>query len=161
MTPEAISLLKERIDKELHNSFKTLEETIVTYKDALDLNRIGFNESCSTYFGEVNEGEFWAFQRDAHEKEFMTGVLAPTYQQAFSFIERVYAVKGYTIHTNSNGTWNFAIHQWNFDNNIGQWEYINNISSQETQRLSEMACFKKLIELVDIRIELIKKMKPL
>lgn len=153
MSQDPKQLLKENIQKELSNSEIELEDIIVTTQDAIDLQRIGFNEPCGTYFGEVNGGELWPFQRNINESEFSHGFLAPSYQQAFGFISRVYAIRGYTVHADSNGTWNFKIHKWNFDNNVGKWEFISNISSYETQRMSEKACMKKLLELVDERIK--------
>jgi hypothetical protein len=153
MSQDLKQLLKDNIQRELTNTEIELEEMIVTTKHAIDLHRIGFNESCYTYFGEVNGGELWPFQRNFSEKEFKLGFLAPAYSQAFEFISRVYAIRGYTAHADSNGTWNFKIHKWNFNNNVGQWEFISNISSYKTKRLAEIACMAKLVELVDERIK--------
>jgi len=145
-------LLCKRISEELQKKEVKLEDTIVERSDAIKLHQLGFNESCCTYYGEVNGGELWAFQRNFNEKEFNLGILAPSYDQALSFLKRVYGIKGCVTHAESNGTWTFKTHKWNCDNNVGKWEYITNVSSYESKRLAEIACFKKVFELVQERL---------
>lgn len=145
-------MLKERISIELAKKSVELEDVVVNYVEANQLNTIGFNEPTFAFFSEVNEEEIKLFQKNWYEVTFDIGLSAPTYQQAFSFINRVYGIKGYTTHAKSNGKYNFTIYKWNFDNNVGNWEYINNISSSDTIKLAESACLKKLLELTLERI---------
>lgn len=145
-------LMREHISNALIKKDEGIENSIVEPGDAIKLNQVGFNENCTAYYGEVNGGELIAFQKNYYDSLMVMGFLAPSYEQALSFINRVYAIKGCVVHANSNGTWKFEVNKWNFDNPVGQWERVFIVNSYNQKRDAEIACFKRVFELVEERI---------
>ena len=129
-----------------------MEEEFVPYSLALELNELGFNEICLTYYnfdGKIERSDDWAFGVDMENKRDRNQCLAPLWQQVFRFfreqllldsciipywfIDGEYKVKKYT----------YSIEPSNrFD------EYFDCDSDEyDTYKDAELECLRKLIEL--------------
>jgi hypothetical protein len=113
------------------------------YPEAFELKELGFNEPCFGYYHEdmsisytgifgQNTNSFWL---PSPNKIFT----APTYSQAFRWFRKEYALESYIRA-------NLCVdvpktYQFNIDDNIDDIWY-------ETYEEAELACLKKLIEIV-------------
>ena len=113
------------------------------HPEALELKKLGFNEPCFGYYHEdmsisytgifgQNTNSFWL---PSPNKIFT----APTYSQAFRWFRKEYALESYIRP-------NLCVdvpktYQFNINNNIDDVWY-------ETYEEAELACLKKLIEIV-------------
>jgi len=128
-------------------------EEIVPYEDSLALSQIGFVQSCWHAYHDLT----WPSKEDKHKLEtihsltsymsshahqYINPVLAPTYSQAFRWFRQ----KGYIVNIicdaeNVNHRYMFDIFydiQFMFES---RYEF-------ETYEEAELACLKKLIEIV-------------
>ena len=105
-------------------------------EQALALKELGFDKECFAYFFYNGAYSKWVLNVDNKEYEYSNTIKAPTFSQAFRFFREKY---GYlpNIH-NFNG--NFKATLSGNCNWLGSWT--------KTYEEAELACLKKLIEIV-------------
>ena len=120
----------------------------IPYKEALALKELGFNERCFGYYDNtVIRG--WLFDTDLKPE---TLLFAPTYSQAFRFFREKYKLQpsvnsfcfeeySFTIMDSRNKILYPIHHKLLNDGKKNPWEY-------ETYPEAELACLRKLIEIV-------------
>ena len=116
-----------------------MEKEFVPYELALRLKELGFNEPC---FGMYCEGRFHLLYPNSYKdipEDFYREVDAPTYSQSFKWFREKYEYWCY-IKEASKGTCRFYIEK--FDEKFFNSDII------DTQEEAELACLKKLIEIV-------------
>jgi hypothetical protein len=130
-------------------------EEIVLYQEALALSQIGFVQSCWHAYHDLT----WPSKEDKHKLEtvhsltsymesqahqYINPVLAPTYSQAFRWFRNNYRLNAqiafceYAV--SSENSWKYTL-----DNptNVQIWN-----GKFSTYEEAELACLKKLIEIV-------------
>ena len=135
-----------------------MEREFVSYTEALALKELGFDEKCYGYF--TRDEEFFYFDVDdlssAYTKNMDNIVVnsvnglectAPLYQQAFRWFREKYGLKG-EVDT-ADMIWS----KWSFKTELKGSTYI--LYSGLTEKIyfntyeeAELACLKKLIEIV-------------
>lgn len=120
--------------------------------ESLELKDLGYN---TPGFGEYRQWDGCELYLELYQDDncestnpFTTEALAPLWQEAFDFVEKKFHMKADVGHSDANGTYKFTIWKWNFDNTVGKWERIGNIASYETRFEANIACLRKLIELI-------------
>jgi hypothetical protein len=130
-----------------------MEKEFIPYEQALALKELGFNEPCWCYFMNgifhpsliINDYEYLNQMPQKHI-EF---VLAPLYQQAFKWFREKYKLyPEIGLHDREDEkTWRFTIsilgyYELAYNQNVGKEPY------HKTYEEAELACLKKLIEIV-------------
>jgi hypothetical protein len=100
-----------------------MEKDFVPYEPALELKELGFDEPCFGYYIELRNPQEGILTIDKCENN-INGVLAPTFSQAFRWFREKYKKS----------------HIWLMDELLDSGEY--------TYEEAEIACLKKLIEIV-------------
>ena len=128
-----------------------MEKEFLTYKQALSLKELGFDEHClafwdgkntdTFYFNNIRDasGDYVPFQKHDRLKWFG----APLYQQAFRWFRENY---NWTIKVNqvSKNNWSYTLN--NFPKDITYYGEV-----YKTYEEAESACIDKLIEIVQQR----------
>jgi len=145
----------------------------IPYEEALALKELGFDESCfATYNMDRKvsrnpshnmedlpiEGQPYYWQ---NSKIHISCITAPLYQQAFRWFREKHNIQGYiyssTVRGNSEKTKQFTGYIWNI-NGIDM-PFISTDARDElhdTYEEAELACLKKLIEIVKSKKDEIK-----
>ena len=116
-----------------------MTQEFIPYEQALELKKLGFNEECLGYYNidpSLNHVYFNLIRPFQHE----WCLSAPLYQQSF----RWFREKGYRFTLSSdyeNGIYFFDV--WKNNQFMFETDYIYN-----TYEEAELACLKKLIEIV-------------
>jgi hypothetical protein len=114
-----------------------MNKEFIPYEQALELKELGFNELCLFYYGD-NEA-----LRIYHQSEIYDDLIgAPLYQQAFRWFREKYGIVGIV----KFGTQEFTYNIYNNDA-IGLLTK-DSLDFNGTYEEAEIACLKKLIELV-------------
>jgi hypothetical protein len=126
-----------------------MEKEFVTYELALRMKALGFNEPClGSYYSDseenFKEGAF-DYRRQLNIEysiysENTYYILAPTWQQAFRWFRQEHNLK---FHIRED-VWN----NWCSLKMIRHDDYIS-IGEYKTYEESELACLKKLIEIIE------------
>ena len=134
-----------------------IEKEFVPYEEALALKQLGFDEPCFAFYDESlyfpnNENQYGTF---CNQKLDVTSCSAPLYQQAFKWFREKYDFH-YSIdrkRSQHDFEWGYNWSLYNYtgicseyltshpDAPAGEWVY-------ETYEEAELACLKKLIEIV-------------
>ena len=105
----------------------------IPYEQALALKGLGFDEECFSFYnaiGELYESEgYYSYSKNVHQFE----VVAPLYQQAFRWFRE------------KHGLWQFIEFDDNHYNPVVQSSLVYYCDTYEE---AELACLKKLIELL-------------
>lgn len=117
------------------------EKEFVPYEESLELKELGFNKPCF--------GRFASDGRIMLEPTYKTGfTLAPTYSQAFRWFREEYNINT-IVYSNASG----YLFQW--QDAVGgthrgwsEYEGPNYSGVLDTYEDAELACLKKLIEIV-------------
>ena len=146
-----------------------MNKEFIPYEQALELKELGFNEECLAYYhqDQMLEIDSLGIKRDHYRGKF--GVLAPLYQQAFRWLRNQYITKRYINERGDYIEGNFFMLPLIFPNGyeikllkqstsytiVGGREipfyaepeavYKETTESYES---AELACLKKLIEIV-------------
>ena len=106
-----------------------MNNLFVPYEQALHLKELGFQEECLAYYhqDQMLEKDSLGIKRDHYRGKF--GVLAPLYQQAFRWFRDKYDLFISIMH---------------YENGYS----INDLRRFDTYEEAELACLKKLIEIV-------------
>jgi hypothetical protein len=114
-----------------------MNKEFIPYEQALELKELGFNELCLFYYGD-NEA-----LRIYHQSEIYDDLIgAPLYQQAFRWFREKYGIVGIV----KFGTQEFTYNIYNNDA-IGLLTK-DSLDFNGTYEEAELACLKKLIEIV-------------
>ncbi len=107
-----------------------MKNEFVPYEEALSLKELGFNDDCLGWFRDkvILYGE-----KDGYDEVY--GLKAPLYQQAFRWFREKHDKQSW-IHKPAFGKFYFVI-----ENKGGRFNY-------NTHEEAELACLRKLIELV-------------
>ena len=68
-----------------------MEDLFVGWTLSAELMKLGFNEPCFAYYGEINGGEIELFHKKRFDSEHV-GVLAPTIQQVEKWLLEVHEI---------------------------------------------------------------------
>ena len=114
-----------------------LEKEFVPYEIALDMKSIGFNEPC---FGYYSNGEF---VHRSHTNNYMQRFryAVPTFRQAFKWFREKY---GYYYQIGNSGDNTKFLMLRNSEMSI-----VWNDKGFNTYEESELACLKKILEIVE------------
>ena len=134
-----------------------MTELFIPYTQALALKELGFDEPCiMCYYGISRDDKFDGLYLhtgtgkvcNTHLKEEEDGITAPLYQQAFKWFREKHNLNAeIQAPDGSNGKWNPTIHKIK-----GFGNYYDN-DAFETYEEAELACLKKLIEIVEPKSE--------
>mgnify|MGYP000355426425 CR=1 FL=1 len=122
-----------------------MNKEFVPYEQALELKELGFNEICLTFYNydkKLEIGDDWAYGIDYESKRDRNECLAPLYQQAFRWFREKYESTIHIYQYQDTQRWDFDI----YDNIPEERDFGN--PSYNTYEEAELACLKKLIEIV-------------
>ena len=126
-----------------------MEKEFITYKQALALKELGFDEPCMGYYMENNNLKMRLIQKKQKEQDEFSE-LAPLYQQAFRWFRKKYNLDSWITKENKYQQpycWYIQdnITEYNSDFRIGGliWDTFF-----QTYEEAELECLKKLIEIV-------------
>lgn len=124
-----------------------LEQEFIPYQEALELKKLDFDEECIYHYKKDNEGKHTStptfemltpFGKNHNLLE--SRVSAPLYQQAFRWFREKYGLFYYiTTHDSTDFEW------YIYDKEQNDWE---DDTMQDTYEEAELACLRKLIEIV-------------
>jgi len=130
-----------------------MKNEFIPYEQALALKELGFDEPCfGGYYSNQDNVNLWFFKEaknsDRDERVREGFATAPTYSQAFRWFREKYNILA-TVYSNASG----YLYEWS--DNVGGthrgWsndEGPNNGGVWDTYEEAELACLKKLIELL-------------
>ena len=120
-----------------------MKNEFIPYEQALALKGLGFDEPCLSYY----EGESFSYHLASIKGDDYI-IPAPLYQQAFRWFREKHNILA-TVYSNASG----YLYEWS--DNIGgthigwsNYEGPNNGGVWDTYEEAELACLKKLIELL-------------
>jgi hypothetical protein len=127
-----------------NNKPSSLDKEFVLYQEALALKELGFDEPCLSIYdkdGKLQRSllEYPIINSKNGFHEHWNIITAPLYQQAFRWFRHEYALESYiraNLFVDVPKTY-----QFNIDDNIDDVWY-------DTYEEAELACLKKLIEIV-------------
>jgi len=126
----------------------------VPYQESLELKELGFNEPCLAFY-EEEKNKLVTFHSDSYQEVkgntcLFKQVNAPTFSQAFCWFKQKYNIDGWVQLFNyefdehtlpiADGSWSYYI----FQNN----EYLYDDVDFQNREEAELACLKKIIEIV-------------
>jgi hypothetical protein len=109
-----------------------MEKEFVQYAEALELKELGFDEPCFSWWG--SDGVF------KQDYDLDNAINAPLFQQAFRWFREKYGLIYSIGHIGHTNTWTYEI----INMRIAGPDY----GYGETYEEAELACLKKLIEIV-------------
>ena len=118
-----------------------MKKEFIPYQEAKDLKELGFNEKCAAHYLDEDDLELkWEIYRNL---SFNTDncVQAPLYQQAFRFFRENYGCT-YSIGWLNDVVIHFSLNPSSFSSTT----FV--LQKNKTYKDAEIACLKKLIELV-------------
>jgi len=127
-----------------------MNKEFIPYEQALELKELGFDEKCFNHYGEY-EGRpvlHLVSTTPIKNESFITykGCAAPLYQQAFRWFRETYNITSEISisanHRNDAKKWMHSV------TNLEVMLYTNSDTTFETYEEAELACLKKLIELI-------------
>lgn len=131
-----------------------LEKEFVPHEEALALKELGFDEPCLGFYSINNQHFKDGYFHISTENPFSTDIepiqqelrciSAPLYQQAFRWFREKYGLWFRPDYYDEMKEYNFqgSIHK------LGKYSAITNIDNYKTPEEAELACLKKLIEIV-------------
>jgi hypothetical protein len=130
-----------------------LKKLFVPYEQSLALKELGFDEPCMYYVDEQNNSFIYNFQ--THPDEFIewcgvTVISTPLYQQAFRWFrekyEYYYHIFPLQITASDKTGYRYS---WEIYNHTPEWiTEDRSLLGSLTYEEAELACLKKLIEIV-------------
>lgn len=114
----------------------TMNKLFVPYKKSLELKELGFDEPCIR--GWDKNRKIWYHP----DSDIVTD--NPTYSQAFRWFRNKYKLPSH-IATYWQHDWNNYSYQYYFVQDKVEW---NNIEHYKTYEEAELACLRKLIDIV-------------
>lgn len=132
----------------MKKEFINIDKEFIPYEEALFLKEIGFDEFCAHVYFEDLSGDFFIALKSFYAKNSSPeicdnkDIVAPSYRQAFSFFREKYKIEP-QIESDMLG-YAAAI----VDRFIPKKYYLKPISLFQTYEEAELACLKRMIELV-------------
>ena len=114
-----------------------MKKEFISYKLALELKQLGFDEACLGYFDGLKQLHFCAFE-NMSDKGFVS---APTYSQAFRWFREKHNLKSCIMFRTSMAD-NEEYYDWLIK---GQEVVYRHFKTYEE---AELACLEKLIEII-------------
>ena len=120
----------------------------VKYEQALALKELGFDEPCFGWYNpqvnykKVTTDKYWAFHLTGEWENFKP---SPLYQQAFRWFREKYDLRIWIESNYGVLKFEYVIATTNFNFIDKQF---NDLSGYKTYEEAELACLKKLIEIV-------------
>lgn len=134
-----------------------MKNIFIPYKESLELNKLGFDEKCLSYYlnSVLETKEFFLFKHSYRSHSTQQFISAPLYQQVFEWFRKEYSL----YHNIWNYTHSEPPHKmipYGFTFSIDEdWICIVGKNHEtglfenyyKTYELAELACLRKLIEL--------------
>ena len=129
-----------------------MDEEIVPYEEALELEKLGCNMHCwgSCYYEFYDRGNIYILLKTPDDMNMKDGVNAPTFSQAFKWFREKYN-QHHFIHYHSEPSYIFAVL-----NDIEMYWTLHENISFKTYEEAELACLRKLIEIVKTNKDTLK-----
>ena len=125
-----------------------MEKEFVPYEESLALKELGFDEPCFGYYID-NKFEFFADVRSCNtNSEFKFYPTALTYSQAFRWLREKHNFVGTILGDGFNGELKGYYYSITEQGWINYYESIDDGKWYDTYEEAELACLKKLIEIV-------------
>ncbi len=131
-----------------------MQKDFVPYEPALELKELGFDEPCFGFYGgpkTKHEGLIWYEMPNRGQETIPVGdVLAPTFSQTFRWFRENHKLLCLPEPT---GSWRYSCHYRGEDKDGKHWvgylrDKENKIIFYDSYEEAELACLKKLIEIV-------------
>ena len=129
-----------------------MEKEFTPYKQALELKELGCDEPCFACY--TTDGELsYDFSDNQGERHYFQECSAPTFSQAFRWFRKNHNLSGEVYSENFGGCIEYSFHirdlyteEEIFDNFFGTG--VSYSGTFKTYEETELACLKKLIEIV-------------
>ncbi len=128
-----------------------MEKEFVPYEQALELKELNAYIECFGFYWFNGSSNIWVLETKEYEDEYSKTISAPTFSQAFRWFREKYKISGeissdYYLEGKDN-EWEYNIYQ------LGKEDdgYVGTIPIFKTPEDAELACLKKLIEIVKER----------
>ena len=130
-----------------------MNKEFIPYEQALQLKELGFNEECAGFYSKhfdyykLYYADWDLCNGDAVIEDLIVACVAPLYQQAFRWFREKYYLDSYILSTyidltnQKNNEYTFAYQS------SDDYDYFIN-EDRYTYEEAELACLKKLIEIV-------------
>ena len=121
-----------------------MEKEFIPYEQALELKELGFDEPCFAVYIDktlIMEDD-WLYSTNQDTFIESSNFTAPLYQQAFRFFREKHKSTIHIYQYQDTKRWDFDI----YDNIPEEIDFGN--PSYDTYEEAELACLKKLIEIV-------------
>ncbi len=120
-----------------------MTQEFIPYEQALELKELGFKYGCQRFYNK-NKKIKWSFANGLGQEYFnqSDAVAAPLYQQAFRWFDENTSFQGFVIASLKEGHFDWEILNLDTEEKIECKEYYH------TRLEAELACLKKLIEIV-------------
>jgi hypothetical protein len=115
-----------------------MEKLFVTQKQSIELEELGFNETCFGGYELIDNGKLWIGNIEGNEqfnRDYY--ILAPLKQQSFDFFRDKHSIVGYVVPHNGKWTYKIISNKINIE-----------LNGFKTYEEAESACIDKLIEIV-------------
>ena len=118
-----------------------MNKEFIPYELALELKELGFDEYCFAWYDSEDQ-EILNYDNTRNSCEWLNGnaCTAPTYSQAFRFFREKYGLNSH-IHQEKRNNYSYCCGQ-------GYSDEIDGYQDFDTYEEAELACLKKLIEIV-------------
>jgi hypothetical protein len=125
-----------------------MEKQFIPYEQALALKELGFDEPCFAYYNNLGRQQFILSLRNLKEdnNDSINYFSAPLYQQAFRWFREKYHIVG-EVKFKGGKTTKTAWYDYTIYSEI-DWDDKNPNEQWKKYEEAELACLKKLIEIV-------------
>ena len=120
-----------------------MEKLFVLRPEALELKKLGFNEECFALFIRTGPLLMKPMPNQEECEQYFGGFLAPIYAQAFAFFREKHGLHGAPC------PYSFEI--LDKQNKYVEWGCISEEYPMDSYEIAELACLRKLIEIVKQR----------
>jgi len=122
-----------------------MSKEFIPYQEALELKELGFNESCFGKYDVYGVFDHILFYHNHDVETEYVGCSAPLYQQAFKWFREKFDLRIWIESNYGVAKFEYVIATTN-PNFINK--QFNDFSGYKTYEKAELACLKKLIEIV-------------
>ena len=119
-----------------------MNKEFISYEQALALKELGFDEPCFAFY--TPEKQLIIARGDILQSSVENAPSTPTYSQAFRWFREKYGLWFRADYYDEMKEYNFqgSIHE------LGKYSAVADIGNHKTHEEAELACLKKLIEIV-------------
>jgi hypothetical protein len=120
-----------------------MQKEFVPYELALRMKQLGFDEPCFGFYDDIDDHHPLSFIRiEALSEKLKSSITpAPTWHSAFKWFREIKEVEYQITYAGAKGRYNAFVEDYFYDNNGDLKEF--------TYEEAELACLKKLIEIVE------------